>query len=331
MKRSRPTWNDGRPRVDNLTHTLMGAAIGKTGLARRSSLGMGTLMIASNFPDIDVAVFLTPTLAMSFRRGWTHGVLAQAVLPPLLGLIMFGYDRLVVQKRVGALAHRSASREGVPPPAKLGVLIAFSYIGVLGHVFMDFLNSYGVRLLMPFSGRWFYGDALYIVDPWIYLALGYAVWFGRNNLHAARVGLGVAIVYMLAMWGSNVAARSVVAADLVRAGQPGARFMVTPVIVNPFRREVVIDLGPRYEKGNLWFDPLPHFRPGGYGIDTHLGDAEAQDALARPRGRAFMGWSRFPFVTVDRGKSPPQIWLNDYRYATNGLAGWSATYVPVVQ
>ncbi len=30
---------------------------------------------------------------------------------------------------------------------------------------MDWLNSYGVRLLMPFSNRWFYGDALYIVDP----------------------------------------------------------------------------------------------------------------------------------------------------------------------
>ena len=39
--------------------------------------------------------------------------------------------------------------------------------------------------------------------------------------------------------------------------------MVTPVVVNPFRREVVIDFGDRYEKGNLWFDPLPHFRPAG--------------------------------------------------------------------
>ena len=51
-------------------------------------------------------------------------------------------------------------------------LLLLSYIGVLLHVFMDFLNSYGVRLLMPFSERWFYGDALYIVDPWLYLLLG---------------------------------------------------------------------------------------------------------------------------------------------------------------
>jgi inner membrane protein len=326
--------------VDNLTHTLVGAAIGKAGLARRSSLGMGTLMIASNFPDIDVAVFLTPTLAMSFRRGWTHGILAQIVLPPILGLMMFLYDRWVVQRRTRPLAPRSASREGAP--ARLGVLIALSYIGVLGHVFMDYLNSYGVRLLMPFSQRWFYGDALYIVDPWILLFLGGGLWLTRRREAPHKVapydpasekpvqfGLGLAVVYMLMMFASNMVARSTVAADLVRAGQPGVRFMVTPVIVNPFKREVVIDLGPRYEKGTLWFEPLPHFRPGGYGIDTHLGDPEAQDMLHRPRAQAFLQWSRFPFVAIDRSKSPPAIWLNDYRYANTGLAGWSATYVPI--
>jgi len=37
------------------------------------------------------------------------------------------------------------------------------------------MNTYGVRLLMPFDGRWFYGDALFIVDPWIWLALGGAL------------------------------------------------------------------------------------------------------------------------------------------------------------
>ena len=351
--------------VDNLTHTLMGAALGKAGLARKSRMGMATLMIASNFPDIDVGVFATPVLAMSFRRGWTHGVLAQAVLPVVLAMVMRAWDRRVVQRR-----------SNPPPRAQLSALILLSYIGVIGHVLMDYLNSYGVRLLMPFSQRWFYGDALYIVDPWIYLFLVGGLWFSRRRLkpspsketvegrgfspglptepspsnpslespsnppmegegfsprRPAQIAVGFVIAYMVAMWGSNLAARATVAADLVRAGQPGVRFMVTPVIVNPFRREVVIDLGDRYEKGNLWFDPLPHFRPGGYGIDTHLRDPEVQEALNRPRSRAFLGWSRFPFVMVDQAKSPPAVWLNDYRYANNGLAGWSATYVPVVQ
>ena len=58
--------------------------------------------------------------------------------------------------------------------------------------------------------------------------------------------------------------------------------MVTPVVVNPFRREVVIDFGDRYEKGNLWFDPMPHFRPAGFGIAKGFELPEVQQALQSP-------------------------------------------------
>jgi len=299
----------------------MGAALGKAGLARRTTLGMSTLVIANNLPDIDVGVFATNTLMMSFRRGWTHGVLAQAALPLALTASMLAYDRLVVQKRNGA-----------PAPAKAGELALLAYIGVLAHVFMDVLNSYGVRLLMPFSGRWFYGDALYIVDPWLYLALGLGWWLAsrrekRGEVDAARparIGVAIATVYMAVMLGSNLLARAEVQGGLVRAGRPAStRFMVTPVLVNPFKREVVIDAGGRYEKGLVWFEPLPHFRPAGFGIDTHLDDPAVQPALQTPLARAYLAWSRFPFAAVE----PSGIWLNDYRYANVGLGGWSAVRV----
>ena len=74
--------------MDNLCHTLAGAALGEAGLKQRTALGMSTLLIASNLPDIDVGVFATSTLAMSFRRGWTHGVLALVVLPVALTAAM---------------------------------------------------------------------------------------------------------------------------------------------------------------------------------------------------------------------------------------------------
>ena len=307
--------------MDNVCHSLMGAALGKAGLARRTTLGMSTLVIASNLPDIDVGVFFTNTLPMSFRRGWTHGVLAQAVLPLALAGSMLAYDRLVVQKRVSS-----------PPRAKAGELALLAYIGVLAHVYMDFLNSYGVRLLMPFSGRWFYGDALYIVDPWLYLALGSGWWLATrreqrgaaDSAKPARIGVVLALAYMAVMFASNMLARAEVRDGLVRAGLPATtRFMVTPVVANPFKREVVIDAGGRYEKGLVWFEPLPHFRPSGFGIDTHLDDPAVQPALQTPIARAFLAWSRFPFAAVE----PSGIWLNDYRYANVGLGGWSAVKV----
>ncbi len=74
--------------MDNVCHTLLGAALGEAGLKQRTRFGNATLMIAANLPDIDVMVFVTDTPSVAFRRGWTHGILAQALLPIVLpGLI----------------------------------------------------------------------------------------------------------------------------------------------------------------------------------------------------------------------------------------------------
>lgn len=302
--------------MDNVCHSLLGAALGKAGLARRTPLGMTTLVVANNLPDVDVAVFATDTLAMSFRRGWTHGVPAQLLLPIVLTAIVVVCDRLF--------------RRHATERVKAGQILLLSYVGVLLHVFLDFLNSYGVRLLMPFSERWFYGDALYIVDPIMYVTLGLGWWLAARRekkgkphpFKPARIGLAVAAIYIVTMLGSNVIARREVRQGLTRAGRPeNTRFMVTPVFANPFEREVIVDIGDRYEKGMLWFRPLPHFRPAGFGVPTGLDAPAVQPLLQLPRARAFLRWSRFPFV-----QATPQegVWLNDYRYASAGPYGWAA-------
>jgi len=292
-------------------------AASRAGLNKRTALATSTLVIASNLPDIDAAVFATDTLAMSFRRGWTHGVLALATLPLVLTGAMLLYDRYR-SRRSGQPAIGSSGQ-----PVRPGQILLLSYIGVLLHVFMDLMNSYGVRLLMPFSERWFYGDALYIVDPWLYLTLGLGWFLARTNPRPARIGVTVAAIYVLVMLASTFVARREVAAGLARGGRPAdTRFMVTPVVVNPFRREVVIDMDDRYEKGNLWFDPRPHFRPAGFGMEKGWNDPSVQPALQLPLARAFLRWSRFPFVQVNPAER--SIWINDYRYANAGPYGWSA-------
>ncbi|HTH23848.1 MAG TPA: metal-dependent hydrolase [Vicinamibacterales bacterium] len=285
-------------------------ALSRAGLNKRTALATSTLVIANNLPDIDVGVFATSTLAMSFRRGWTHGVLAQATLPIVLTGAMLLYDR-----------YRQKASPG--DRVNAGQILLLSYIGVLLHVFMDFTNSYGVRLLMPFSDRWFYGDALYIVDPWLYLVLGVGWLLAKRNPRAARIGVALAAIYVVAMLASNLIARREVANGIVRAGRPAeTRFMVTPVVVNPFRREVVIDFGDRYEKGNLWFDPMPHFRPAGFGIDKGFELPEVQQALQSPLARSYLRWSRFPFIQVNPADG--SVLINDYRYANVGPYGWSS-------
>lgn len=312
--------------MDPICHTLAGAAIGEAGLKRRTSLGMATLLLAANAPDIDIAVLATGTLQMYFRRGWTHGVVGMVVLPLLLTGLMLLWDRWVRQRRAHPLPRADATQ-----------LLLLAYVGILSHPLLDFLNSYGIRLLKPFSDRWFYGDALYIVDPWMYLLLGGAVlaarWGARRGPGrpwVARVGLACAGGYMVVMLASNLWARHVVAGGLARAGLADARFMVTPVFINPFRREVIIDAGDRYERGFVWFEPRPHFRPAGFGVSKGLDDPAANQAMSTPLAQQFLVWSRFPFFVVDRTGGQTRVFLNDYRYSPpSGRDGWAGVEIAV--
>ena len=310
--------------MDNLCHTLAGAALGEAGLKRRTAMGSATLMLASNLPDVDVAVFATDTLAMSFRRGWTHGVLAIAVLPALFAGGMLAWD-----------AWRRRSHPRRKPASAAGVLL-LSYVGMGVHIFMDWLNSYGIRLLKPLSDRWFYGDALYIFDPILYVIFAGAIIAGRaaaarhstSPSRPAQTALVIAGVYMVLMLASNWWARAEVNQQLTRAGRGNARFMVTPVFGNPLRREVIIDLGDRYEKGYLWFDPAPHFRPAGYGVPTNRAHPAVLHAAQTARIQAFLMWSRFPFFVVDRTGGRTRVFVNDYRYSgPSGQDGWATQSV----
>jgi inner membrane protein len=153
--------------MDNLCHTLVGAACGEAGLKQHTRFGNATLMIAANLPDLDVLVFVTDVPSVAFRRGWTHGALAQVLLPVALTAVLYGLDRL--------RPSRSAER------LHKGWILALSYVGVLSHVGLDLMNTYGIRLLMPFDGRWFYGDTLFIIDPWMWLVLGLGVLSARRS------------------------------------------------------------------------------------------------------------------------------------------------------
>ncbi len=75
---------------------MVGAALGEAGLKRSTPLAMPALVIGANLPDVDVAAHAWGGLAaLEFRRGWTHGILALAVLPLVLVGLLLLWDRLV--------------------------------------------------------------------------------------------------------------------------------------------------------------------------------------------------------------------------------------------
>jgi inner membrane protein len=354
--------------MDPVTHTLVGAALARTRLGRLGGLARGlagTVLVAgANLPDVDVATyFVSGDFALEHRRGWTHGLLAMAMLPLLLAGLALAWDRLRRRREHPATrarrsdpaararspdpaagAHAPGSAAGARVPASFGPLLALAAIAVWSHPLLDWLNTYGVRLLAPFDWTWFYGDAVFIVDPWLWLVLGGALVLGRwrSPERAAVVGLALAALYVGALVASTAAGEALVRDALKRgAGRQVERMMVGPEAVDPFHRQVVVETSDGYRLGRLsWLErarvdlelgivPAPWHRPAGAPRREPGPEltAPVRAALAAPGVRGFVTWARFPtFVVAPTGEGAT-VHLIDLRYARRPESGFGTARV----
>ena len=147
--------------MDNVTHSLVGLAAAKAGLERVSPGATTLCVIAANAPDVDVVSrFFGRWFALKHHRGITHSIVGTLALALLLPLIFYLADKLIARIR------------RKPPSVSFRGLLLASLIVSATHPLMDWTNNYGLRPLLPWSGRWFYGDLVFIVDPWIWLGIG---------------------------------------------------------------------------------------------------------------------------------------------------------------
>lgn len=299
--------------MDNLCHTLVGVTIAQAGFKAHTGRAVLTGAIAANLPDLDVLVFLTDVPSVAFRRGITHGIPAQVLLPLGLAGVMWA---------IGPQRPR-----GTAPPARFWWLLVLSYLGVLTHVYMDLLNTYGVRLLSPLSQRWFYGDSIFIIDPWLWLMLGVGALFSRRaGPHWARFGVLAATLYIGAMVGSARAARAVVHdAWVARTGTGPGALMVGPAPFSLLRKTIIVDAGDHYVEGTFrWWPTTVTFGEGRTPKNENApGVAEAR----QDRDVAgLLVWARFPFWEVTEAPGRRTVTVGDMRFKSGpGRGNFRAT------
>ena len=299
--------------MDNVCHSLVGVAVAQAGFKPRTALATATAAIAANLPDIDVLVFATDVPSVAFRRGITHGVPAQLLLPVVCAAVMY------------AIGRRRPSAAG--PSVHFGWLLALSYIGIFTHVFLDFLNTYGVRLLSPLSQTWFYGDAVFIVDPWLWLILGAGTWLARKGgPRAAQRALAGATIYVVAMLtAAGVARRSVEDAWTAEKGQAPRALMVGPAPITPFRKSIIVDAGDHYVEGTFsWFPTRVAFGDATPKNDDVPGVAAARED---PQVAGILVWSRFPFWEVRPVTGGTELRVRDMRFKGLDRGGFTASTV----
>jgi inner membrane protein len=290
--------------MDNLTHSLIGAVLGQAGLKRKTGLAMTALIIAANLPDIDAVAVVYGVESLALRRGITHGPIAMLVLPLLLALGLRWFDGW-------------QARRGKRPDKRLPVnfkwLLALCYLGCLTHPLFDWFNNYGVRLLEPFSHQWFYGDTLFIIDPWIIAMLGSGVWFSLRRERTARPDwenpARLAWAAVLVSIGLNFA----ISAQAVSAAHrtvPQANLAVANALPLAFwERQVLVRTDQLF--GSYRSVPLLAFKNENAPQPTNMSDPRiAEWAKSDPAARAFLFWSRMPVAELHED----HIVLRDQRF-----------------
>src|SRR5229473_4127930 len=157
--------------MDGLTHSLLGLTAAKAGLERWSPYSATVCVLSANAPDIDVVsgFFGDRWTVLQYHRGITHSIVGTLTLGLLIPSIFWAMERATAKWR------------GRRPRIRYRGLLLASLIAAATHPLMDWTNNYGVRPLLPWNGRWFYGDLVFIVDPYLLLVLGGAAFLLTSN------------------------------------------------------------------------------------------------------------------------------------------------------
>jgi len=300
--------------MDNITHSLVGWTLGQTGLKRKSRKGLAALILGANAPDIDVFLGWVPWAPLATHRGFTHsffgGVL---ILPPMLAGLLWLLDRWQVRRG-------SEFKSGLD--MHFGWLVLLAYIGCITHPLLDWQTSYAIQLFSPFSNRWYHNDSLFILDPWIWLGLGVAIWLSRRREKAGQPN-----------WRQPaIAAAAALVLYITANGALTAHAVEVPVKSAPHAHPDVMVASPApglfWRRSLIWrqhhaiwrgdYDPLASWNEltDSIGpVPDGMADPLAREVLsASPQLVRFRRWSILPMAAVERQRCAVRVNFQDARF-----------------
>lgn len=296
--------------MDNITHSLVGAVLGQTGLKRKTRKGMAALVLGANGPDIDVFFGWVPWTPLATHRGFTHGVIGALIVMPL---VVAGFLWLLDRWQ----ARRGDTFEG-KPALDWWWLLGLAWIGGVTHPLLDWQTTYAVQLLSPFSNSWFHADTLFIIDLVVLIFLGGGfVWSRRLERRGgpwqrpAKMALSAVFAYIGLNYPITLSAEAWVAKE---AGVRPDRVVSSPPPVFFWRRTVAWLWRDEYRWADtdLFKGVVGHDGPQRRGLDDPL----AQRAIVMsPEVQRFLRWSIMPFAKIRDYGCNARVVFNDARYS----------------
>ena len=353
--------------MENLAHSLVGVALSRTGLGRKTPYGTVSLVVAANLPDADIVVSgWGPLHYLHHHRGVTHSVLGVLALALLFSLLL----KFLARFRSGDKAY------------PFGPLLLSVTLTLVSHPLLDWTNSYGIRPWLPFSGKWYYGDLVYIVDPFLWLILGGAVFLTAKrtrvtrpvwiafvvfisflvaaNAAAGPEGRVVAVVFFSslalilylkrrqALWASSMNLWAVVGVavywGLLLVSRTVTLTGAAPEIVRVYPQVSTEDLSPLprladplsweilwqdRSRVRIWKASVGGGLEGSQVFERHLDQRAVQAALATCPGRVMQMFGRFTFFEVKPEPDRILVSARDARFSRGQTSGFGVVHIPM--
>jgi len=314
--------------MEPVTHALTSIALGRAGLNKVTRAATPMLLVSGMIADVDWITRLGG--ADVFLRG--HRTVTHSLV-----------INIVIAAGVAA-GSWFVGRKYAKFDVKLFPALAICAIGAGAHLLLDMLNGYGLKLLWPFSAKWYAWDLADSVDSWIlfFLLAGLLLpelfrlvleEIGSKPKRGGRQRgaiAGFALVAMLIAGRAFAHGRAIALLDSREyRGQPPLVVAAFPKPSNPLLWSAVVEtdnavynmevpLGPGRE-----FDPEladVHFKPEP--------SVTLKNAVASSTAVEFLNFARFPLASVQPEGDGFQVLLRDMRFESE-LAGRRGVYAVI--
>jgi inner membrane protein len=306
--------------MEPVTHALASVALGRAGLNKITRAATPMLLVSGLIADVDWVTRLGG--ADIFLRG--HRTATHSLV---------GTTAIIVTV---AAASWFAGRKS--PKYAVGIFpaLVICAIGAGAHLLLDLLNGYGVKLLWPFSPKWYAWDLADAVDSWIlfFLLAGLLIpelfrlvleeIGSKPKRHGRQRGAIVGLVFVaLVVAGRGSAHQRAIALLDSRdyRGQTPLEVAAFPRPSNPLLWSGVV------ETDNALFNMEVPLGPGRE-FDPELADVHfkpqpsltLKNAVSSPKAIEFLNFARFPLASVQPEGDGFQVRLRDMRFGSE-LAG----------
>jgi inner membrane protein len=287
--------------MDNLTHSLVGLMLARASLEKTTPHCTAMMVLAANAPDIDAVFWFSGTQTyLEWHRSYPHAIVFApliALLPMLLARVRFSWPSFLA-----------------------------SLLGVFSHLLLDWTNSYGIPLALPFSWHRFRLDIANVFDVWIWgILLGGVVVMALAR-STRRNWAWATLAALLIFEGIRIEAHArAVAIETMfgglSQGAPPQRVTALPQAFNPLKWRGVVE-------GAGFAVVLPVDVTSGLGPERHYPVAPpipAMDAALRTAPfQVFSSWSQLPFWKVTPVAEGLRLDLIDLRFGDPDHPGFAS-------